>query len=129
MKRIHLAAPILALALLSGCGPEVKYAQVDPTVLTPKPEGYDVPFSYEVPARAHKVLGEIRVSSKIKPDFNSTSTFDQVMNEMKKQARKIGADAIVDLKTVDSSNSQEGKLTMLGTFIIYTEPPDLSDAN
>ena len=41
MNRLYLAAPVLALALLSGCGPEVKYVQSDPTVLTPKPEGYD----------------------------------------------------------------------------------------
>ena len=90
-------------------------------------EDYLVP--YEVPARAHKVLGEVRVSAPIKPTFKATSTFDQVMNEMKKQARKVGADAIVDLKTIDSTGDDQNKLTMVGTFIIYTQPPDLSNAH
>ncbi len=129
MKPLCCAVSILALAFLGGCRSDVSYVQLDPTVLSPKPEGYDVPFSYEVPSRAHRVLGEVKVTSEIKSDFNETSTFDQVMDKMKEQARKVGADAIVDLKTIDASGHEEGRLTMVGSFIIYTEPPALSGMN
>jgi hypothetical protein len=121
------AVAAVTVLILAGCGMEAKYVSKDPTVLSPKPKGYDMPFSYETPARPHKILGEVMVSSTIKPNFRETSTFDQILAEMKKRAKKVGADAIVNLKTMDSQErSKRGKLTLVGTLIIYTAPPELS---
>ena len=123
-RRLSAVLPVLALLFLAGCGPEVSYVASDPTVLTPKPEGYRMPFSYEVPNRPYKVLGEVRVSEKIRPSFRQTSTFDQVLAEMQRQARKVGADAIVDLQTLDTqTGGSEGRLTLVGSLIIFTAPP------
>jgi hypothetical protein len=123
-RRLSAAFLLLALLLPAGCGPAVNYVATDPTVLTPKPGGYEMPFSYEVPNRPHKVLGRLEVSERIKPSFKQTSTFDRVMALMQRQAREIGADAIVNLQTLDGQKGgHEGRLTLAGTLIIFTAPP------
>lgn len=117
------------LAVLSGCGSNVTYLATDPMVLSPKPEGYDVPYSYGSEARAHRVLGELRVTTEIKPSFNETSTFDQSIEQMKAEARKRGADAVFNVKTLDSqAGGAHGKLTLVGTLVIYTSPPEMGAA-
>jgi hypothetical protein len=127
MNRSVLPALVVAGLFLAGCGPAVTYVSQDLTKMSPKPEGYEMPFSYHSADRPHKVLGAMTVSSKIKPSFREMSTFDQLLTEMQKRARKLGADAIVDLKTVDSQKGGDrGALSLVGTLIIYTAPPALS---
>lgn len=122
-RRFIVVCPLLGLLLLAGCGPEVHYVASDPTILTPKPAGYEMPFSHEVPGRPHKVLGELRVAERIRPSFRQTGTYDTVLAEMQKRARKVGADAIVNLRTLDSQRGgSEGRLTLVGTLIIFTAP-------
>ena len=128
-RRLSVALPVLATLLLTGCGGDATFVRTDPTVMTPKPSGYEMPFSYEPADRAHRVLGEIRVSSKIEPTYKETSTFDQVLLKMRRRAIRLGADAIVNLKTLDTQDGgRHGKLTLVGTLVIYTVPPAMSKA-
>ena len=131
MKRsIQGTLCLVLLAVLSGCGSNFAYLATDPVVLSPKPEGYDVSYSYGSEARAHRSLGELRVTSEIKPSFNETSTFDQSIEKMKVEARKRGADAIFNVKTLDSqAGGSHGKLTLVGTLVIYTAPPEIGAAS
>lgn len=123
-RRLSVALTLLALLLLAGCGPEVSYVATDPTVLTPKPVGYKVPISYETPDRPHKVLGRLQVSERIRPSYQQTGTVDRVLATMQQEARRIGADAIVNLRTLDSTaGGKQERLTMAGTLIIFTAPP------
>ena len=131
MRRLLSAAAfVLTTLLVAGCGPEMHYVASDPTVRAPKPREYDMPFSYEAPDRPHKVLGELRISEKIQPSYKTTSTFDRILFKMRERAIDLGADAIVSLKTLDSQNGgSEGRLTLVGTLVIYTAPPPLSSVN
>ena len=122
-RNLSALLPVVLCLLATGCGSNVTYVASDPTVISPKPEGYEMPYSYAGVERPHKVLGELQVTKKIKPSFQETSTFDLAMNEMRDEARKHGADAICSVKTLDSQEGgTHGRLTLVGTLVIFTAP-------
>lgn len=123
----HGSLLVLALLTLAGCNSGLVYTAVDGTVLTPKPSGYEVAVAYQIPRRPYRTLGEVRVTREIKPGFGKTGAFDQAVDEMKRQARKVGADAVVDVRALDGSkNAESGRLTLVGTVVVFTAPAPLS---
>jgi hypothetical protein len=121
--------PTLLLFALSGCGSNASWVASDPVVLSPKPATYEMPVSQSEPKRAHRILGKVSVSLTIKPSFKEESTYDQAVEQLKKEARKRGADAVVSVRTIDSQHGgQRARLTLVGTLVIFTGPEPMAKA-
>lgn len=120
--RVLLLCGLLGLPM-AGCHSNIVYTAVDPTVLTPKPAAYDVQIEYGSVRRPHRVIGEVRVTRKITPNFGQTGAFDLAVEEMKVHARQVGGDAVVNLKAIDSQQGgAEGRLTLVGTVVVFSGP-------
>jgi uncharacterized protein YbjQ (UPF0145 family) len=127
MNRLRLTVAALgAVVLLSGCGFDRKYVAVDPTEWTAKPQGYEVPLLEETTERAHKVLGELTVSTRIQPNFKQESTYDRAVAELKREAGKRGADAVTGFRTRETDEGGHTRLIVSGQLIIFTAPPPLA---
>jgi len=93
---------VLFFLLLIGCGASVKdFVNSGPEKYPPKPAGYDVLVFFEGdrPTREFKVIGmvhaEKEANTKIRWDIVRP---DDVIKLLKEEARKHGADAIIDVK-------------------------------
>lgn len=108
---------------LAGCHNNVVYMASDPTVLTPRPASYNVQVEYGTVSRPHRVLGEVRVTRKITPNFGQHGAYDLAIDEMKVQTRKVGGDAIINLKALDTQHGgTAGRLTLVGTVVAFSSP-------
>lgn len=120
-----LAIAFLTL-LLAGCGFEKTWVASDPMQLTAKPGGYDMPVSRGGTDRAHKILGELSVTTQIKPNWSTENSHEAALRELRKEAIKRGADAIIDLKTSGGDRGGHSELTVTGHLILFTGPPPLA---
>lgn len=124
-SRLTLAA-LCATVLLTGCGFDRKYVAVDPTGWGSKPKGYDVPLLTESVDRPHKVLGDLTVSTRIEPSFRKESTLDRAVAELKREAGKRGADAVLEFRTRESDEGGHTRLFVTGRLVVFTAPPPLA---
>jgi hypothetical protein len=127
MNRYRLTVAALgAVLLLSGCGFDRKYVAVDPTGWAAKPKGYDVPLLNGATERQHRVLGELTVSTRIQPNFKTESTYDRAVAELKREAGKRGADAVVEFRTRETDEGGHTRLIVSGQLVIFTAPPPMA---
>jgi hypothetical protein len=86
------------------------------TKYPPKPDDAKITL-HEGGIRApHVVIGTLTAKKEIKASFNDESTFDQVLNTLKKEARKIGADALINLRPI---NSEDASVIITATAVHY----------
>ena len=126
MRRPSLSTTTTAILLatfLTGCGYDKTWVATDLTQQTPKPATYDMPVQRSDTARAHQVLGDLSVSTRIKPNWASETTDESVIDAMKKEAIRRGADAIVNVRTTEHDAGGHTVLTVTGRLIRFTEPP------
>ena len=126
MPRFNPTFAILVLVLLTGCGYKKTWVAADPMKLTAKPKGYDIPVSTDGTDREHRLLGELSVSTRIKPSWSTESSDLKAIEELRKEALKRGADAVIDLKTTQADQDGHTRLTVSGKAIIYTAPPPIA---
>lgn len=125
-RRVPIAIALLTL-LLAGCGYEKTWvASSDLMQLTPKPVGYDMPVFRGGTDRAHKLLGELSITSQIKSTWSTESSVDQISREFKKEAVRRGADAVINLKTSERDDDGHTLMTVSGRLILFTSPPPIA---
>ena len=123
---VLLVCGLVALPL-AGCNNNVVYTATDTTVLTPRPATYGVQVEFGSVSRPHRVLGEVRVTRKITANFGQHGAYDLAIDEMKAQARKVGGDAVINLKTLDTQHGgTQGRLTLVGTVVAFSAPLEAS---
>ena len=97
LKMLLLLLLIVPMFLMDCTSIEtVKYDEVE---RTPKSEDYEIAVYTEagVP-REYKVIGEVRMEA------YSGNSKEGIIKSLKSEARKIGADAIVDIRQVEMEN-------------------------
>lgn len=123
-RRLTLMVAAGILALLTGCGFDKTYLAIDPTAWPAKPARYEMPVSNRTPDRAHRTIGELTVSSGIRPNYKQTGIYDQIVEEIRREACRRGADAVINLRAQDGSReASRARLTLSGTLIVFTAPP------
>ena len=65
------------------------------------------------------VIGTITASQKMKGSFNGDSTYDKVMADLEEHARKVGADALINVHPVSGNGDLEPKVVITATAIRY----------
>lgn len=124
-KRVPLVLALLAL-MVTGCGYQKTWVANDPMQLTAKPGGYEMPISRGGTDRVHKILGELSVTSRIKPTWSTESSLDLAVKELRKESIRRGADAVINMKTTQVEDDGHTRLTVSGQLILFTGPPPVA---
>lgn len=100
---------VLSLMTILGCAPQVDFVRTTSERYPPKPDDYEmlVYIKGDRPEEDYKVIGVLQVQGK---HGLSGPRSDKLVTVLKKEARKNGADAIIDLEIDTMSHfSYEGE--------------------
>ncbi|MFQ5641949.1 MAG: hypothetical protein ACE5IR_28575 [bacterium] len=98
-KKLLILLPLLVL----GCAPQgllIHFMKVGDKQYPPKPKDYEVLvfINDERPQREYEVIGIVLVEADYERWFLQKTSDQEVLNRLKKEARKHGADALIDVK-------------------------------
>ena len=98
MNKKFLLFPLLLFIV--ECGPTAHFIKVGKDDYPVKPEDYEVLVFWgnTKPEREYRVIGLVFVETESQNLFPSEVTDPEVVNSLKKEAKKHGAEAIMDLK-------------------------------
>ncbi len=107
----------LLLLLVFGCGPQVhiQFMQVGNKYYPPKPGDYEVVvfISDEPPEKEYEVIGMVFVETE------SEISDPEIVNHFKNEAKKYGADAIIDVHIVlESQPDADATISFLDTHLV-----------
>jgi signal recognition particle subunit SEC65 len=112
MRNIKILLPLLLIVpiFLTDCT-RVETIKYDEVERAPKPEDYEIEIYTESGApRGYKIIGTIYVEG------NKSNS--EIIKQIKSEARKIGADAIVDMK---NHGTKDMKQHWGATAIVWTD--------
>ena len=125
MNRITLLLILLSI-LLIGCAAQGEFTRTDSKRYPSKPTTYDIPIMTQRPDTAFKEIGIVSVTKQSATTYGQVKQND-LIPELKKQGRQIGADALIDLKfetfgkSAIFSSRQKHALKATATAIIYVK--------
>ena len=90
---------------LSGCGSNVDFVRVDPTEFPSRDSKAPVEIHRGKVLRPHIVIGVVTASQNMEATTGALSTYDDVVRQLKEKARKVGGDALVELRPVYSDGA------------------------
>jgi hypothetical protein len=112
---------LAALTLLTACGSGVQFVRQDMTQYPSKPDDAQIEVLDSGTMKPYVVIGTLTVDRQMKASFNDRSTYDDAIAMMVAHARKVGADAIINLKPVDDPSGLEARVVLTGTAVRYME--------
>ena len=124
MRRIRsFACRLVVLGLvvfgLTACGSGVQFVRQDMTEYAPKAKDAEIDIRDGGTMHPHVVIGTLTASQEMKASFNGDSTYDKVMADLEKHARKVGADALINVHPVSENGDLEPKVVITATAIRY----------
>ena len=87
----------------------------------PKPEGYDIQVFHDAPAPQRSFVRISRLDVHLEKTHFVGSSLDDALQDLKKQARLSGADAIVDIREHSSMVGETRIYHVTAIGIRYTE--------
>lgn len=116
--RRALALCLVALIVASCATTQSRYSALGDS-FPPKPEGYEVQVFHEIPQRSFVRISRLDVH--LEKTHLIGSSLDDALQELKKQARLSGADAIVEIKEYFSMVGETRIYHVTATGIHYTD--------
>lgn len=109
----------LTIVVVASCATtQSRYSMLGDS-FSPRPEGYDVQVFQETPQRSFVRISRLDVH--LEKTYLIGSSLDDALQELKKQARLSGADAIVDVKEYFSRVGETKMYHVTATGIHYTD--------
>ena len=116
---IRIAVAALMTLALSGCGSGVRFVRLDDTQYHPKPKDAPVAVFDSACHEPHVVIGTLTARKKMKASFNDRSIYEEAMADLKRHAREVGADAIMQITPRVHGEGMGGKVELQATAIRY----------
>ena len=69
----------------------------------------------------HIVIGTLFAKQDMDPSYNDRSTYDQVIKTLKDEARKVGADALIDSPHHRRGRGLKSRVQVTATAVRYLE--------
>ncbi len=109
---------VLLLFLVFGCGPQAHFLKVSHKNYPPKPDKYDILVFLDdmQPEKEYEVIGTVIFEDESGVLFSHKISDSKLINRLKNEARKRGADALIDIE-IDSDHEivpTEGNLLGVG---------------
>ena len=105
--------------MVSGCGSGVRFVRMDETVYAPKPEGISIVRHERGCMEPHVVIGTLSTRKKMKASFNGRSIYDEAIASLEAKARKLGADALMQISPRVVGKGMGSKVEVEATAIRY----------
>lgn len=121
LKKIIVHAGSLAVlaALVAGCGSGVEFVRQDMTEYPSKPSNAVVEVHDSEIMRPHVVIGTLTAGREMEASYNSNSTYDQVLESLKSYARKVGADALMNVRPVGDAGTVSSRVELTAVAVRY----------
>ena len=108
----------LVILGLTACGSGVQFVRQDLTEYAPKAKDAELDVLDGGTMQPHVVIGTLTASKNMEASFNDESTYDNVMADLEKHARQVGADALINVRPLDEGGS-DAKVVITATAIRY----------
>lgn len=125
----YIAALAVVALLASGCGSGVQFVRQDMTEYPPKDAKAEIPVFDSGITRPHVVMGTLTLERKMKASYGDASTYDEILKDMMAYARKIGADALMDVRPVTDEGNISTKITLTATAVRYLQESRVVTSN
>ena len=123
---VLVVASLAVSALVAGCGSGVQFVRQDITEYPPKPADAEIEIFTGGIMAPHVVIGTMRAGKEIEASFDESSTYNDVLESMKKHARKIGADALIHVQ-LENPGAMSSRVGFTATAVRYlTESTKIS---
>jgi len=106
---------------LAGCGSSVDFVRMDPTLYEPKPKDFPIEIHDGSVMRPHVVIGVLTASQDMEASLGTLSTYDTVVMNLKKKAREVGGDALVEVRPLYDGANVKGAVTLSAKVVHYLE--------
>lgn len=112
---------LAALTVLTACGGGVQFVRQDMTQYPPKAKDAPIEVLEGGTMKPYVVIGTLTVDRKMKASFDDHSTYDVAVEDLKEHARKVGADALINVKPLGDAGGLEARVVLTGTAVRYME--------
>ena len=96
----------------------VQFVRQDMTEYAPKPEDAKLDVLDGGTMQPHVVIGTLTASKDMDISFNGESTYENAMADLEKHARKVGADALINVRPLNQDGT-EAKVVITAVAIRY----------
>jgi hypothetical protein len=117
------AALVAAAALtLVSCGSGMQFVRQDMTRYPAKPADAQVEIHEGGTLTPHVVIGTFTAHRDMTVNYGEGSNSDRLMDDLRKAARKVGADALIEVHPVLTDDSADkARITVTATAIRYMQ--------
>ncbi len=112
---------VLTAAALAGCGSGVRFVPMQESAqYTPKDRNAPIEIHEGSVLTPHVVIGKLSACKTMDAAFNDSSTYDQLLASLKDYARKVGADALIEVKpSADEGGGLKSQVRMDAVAVRY----------
>jgi hypothetical protein len=117
------AALAAAASVLASCGSGVRFVRQDLTEYPAKPSDAAVEVHEGGVLTPHVVIGTFTAERGMKADYGDGSNLDRTLNDLRRAARGVGADALIHVRPVLSEkNMSRARIEITATAVRYLQP-------
>ena len=123
-RSIFMALLLVATAAgLSACGSGVRFVRMDATEYPARDKYAPVEVFEGSVMTPHVVIGTLSAGRSMDANFNDRSTYDDLVASLKEYARKVGADALTEVRPLSTeTGGMKSKLSITARVVRYLEP-------
>ena len=123
-RSVSMALLLAATAAgLSACGSGVRFVRMDATEYPARDKYAPVEVFEGSVVTPHVVIGTLSARRNMEAAFNDRSTYDDLVATLKDYARKVGADALTEVKPLSTENGgMKSGLSITARVVRYLEP-------
>lgn len=124
IRSVCMALLLAATAAgLSACGSGVRFVRMDATEYPARDKYAPVEVFEGSVVTPHVVIGTLSARRNMDAAFNDRSTYDDLVATLKDYARKVGADALTEVKPLSTeTGGMKSGLSITARVVRYLEP-------
>jgi hypothetical protein len=124
VRSVSMTLLLVATAAgLSACGSGVRFVRMDATEYPARDKYAPVEVFEGSVVTPHVVIGTLSARRNMDAAFNDRSTYDDLVASLKDYARKVGADALTEVKPLSTeTGGMKSGLSITARVVRYLEP-------
>ena len=118
---IRVLFVFVILLCITGCGSGVRFVRMDETKYPARAKNSKVETFPESTSKPYVVIGTLHTEKDLDASFGGKSIYDETIDALKSYARRVGADALINLKPRHVGEGSDNKVIVDATAVRYLE--------